>query len=46
MINFNTLPQTLTAAIGSVLISTMFIVASVGPVRAAPTIQSSAQAQA
>jgi hypothetical protein len=46
MINFNNLPQTLAAAIGSVLISTMFIVASVGPVQAAPTIQSSVQVQA
>lgn len=47
MISFNTLPQTITAAIGAIALSTMFVGASVGPVHAAPaqTAPASASAQ-
>lgn len=43
MINFNSLPHSITAAIGAVLMSTMFIGAAVGP--EALTGRSVAQAQ-
>jgi hypothetical protein len=45
MINLNSLPQTITAAIGAVALSTMFLAASVGPVHAAPTQTAQASAQ-
>jgi hypothetical protein len=48
MISFNTLPQTLTAAIGAIVLSTTLIAASVGPVQAGQIqqVQTSAQAHA
>ena len=48
MINFTNLPQTITAAIGAILISAAFVGASVGPVHASPvqTAQASAQVHA
>jgi hypothetical protein len=48
MINFNTIPQTITAAIGAVLLSATFLSASVGPVHADQIHQprTSAQVQA
>jgi phosphoribosylcarboxyaminoimidazole (NCAIR) mutase len=48
MISFNNLPQTITAAVGAIVLSTMFLSASVGPVHAAPTqtAQISGQASA
>ena len=49
MINFNSVPQTITAAVGALFISTMFVTAAVGPVQAAPSataVQSSVQAHA
>jgi hypothetical protein len=45
MISFNNLPQTITAAVGAIALSTMFLAASVGPVHAAPTQTASASAQ-
>jgi len=45
MINFNTLPQTITAALGAIVLSTMFVAAAVGPVHAAPIQQAQASAQ-
>ncbi len=53
MINLNSLPHTVTAAVGALFISTLFVVAAVGPVHAsditrmAPAqVQPSAQANA
>ena len=52
MINFNNLPQTITAAVGAILISAVFVSASVGPVHAdqlrgeQASVQTSAQANA
>jgi len=45
---FNTLPQTITAALGAIVLSTMFLGASVGPVQASQIhqVQTSAQAHA
>ena len=48
MINFNTLPQSVAAALGAIVLSVTFLSASVGPVHADqlhPT-QTSAQASA
>ena len=45
MINFTSLPHSVTAAIGAVLISTMFIGAAIGP-GVAQASQTSAQASA
>ena len=44
MINFNS--QTITAAVGALFISTMFVSAAVGPVNAAPSATASAQSSA
>jgi hypothetical protein len=46
MINFNTLPQTITAAIGAIVLSTTFVAASVGPVHAEQIHQAPISAQA
>jgi hypothetical protein len=46
MIKFNTLPQTITAAIGAIVLSTTFVAASVGPVQAAQIHQAQTSAQA
>jgi len=53
MINLNSLPHTVTAAIGALFISTLFVVAAVGPVHVSDIaqtttaqVQSSAQANA
>ena len=52
MTRFNSLPHSITAAVGALFISTLFVVATVGPahaVEAAPTrtaVTSSAQAHA
>jgi hypothetical protein len=48
MINFNTIPQTITAAIGALVLSATFLSASVGPVHADQIHQpqTSAQVQA
>ena len=47
MINFNTIPQTITAAIGAIILSATFLSASVGPVHADQLHpQTSAQVQA
>ena len=46
MTKFTTLPQTITAAIGAIILSTMFVSASVGPVQAAQLTQTQASAQA
>ena len=53
MINLNSLSHSVTAAVGALFISTLFVVAAVGPVRAADAspiasvqIQPSAQAHA
>ena len=47
MINFNTIPQTITAALGAILLSATFLSASVGPVHADQLHpQTSAQVQA
>jgi len=45
MISFNNLPQTITAAVGAIALSTMFLSAAVGPVHAAPTLTAQASAQ-
>jgi hypothetical protein len=45
MINFNTIPQTITAAIGAIILSATFLSASVGPVHADQLHQPSASAQ-
>ena len=48
MINFTSIPQTITAAIGAILLSATFLSASVGPVHADQihSVHSSAQAHA
>ena len=48
MFNINTLPQTITAAIGAVVLSTMFVSSAIGPVHASQiaSVQTSAQAHA
>ena len=46
MINFNTIPQTITAAIGALVISATFLSASVGPVHANQIHQTQTSAQA
>jgi hypothetical protein len=48
MININTIPQTITAAIGAVILSATFLSAAVGPVDASRLHQpqTSAQVQA
>jgi hypothetical protein len=49
MTNFTNLPKTITAAIGAVFISTLFVVATVGPVvpaAASATASASVQANA
>ena len=48
MINFNTIPQTITAAIGAIILSATFLSAAVGPVHADQLHQpqTSAQVQA
>ena len=45
MINFTTIPQTVTAAIGAILLSATFLSASFGPVHADQLHQPSASAQ-
>jgi hypothetical protein len=45
MINFTSIPQTITAAVGAVLLSVTFLSASVGPVHADQLHQPSASAQ-
>jgi hypothetical protein len=48
MISFNTIPQTITAAVGAIVLSATFLSASVGPVHADQIHkpQTSAQVQA
>jgi hypothetical protein len=48
MINFTSIPQTITAAIGAVVLSATFLSASIGPVHADQLrpVQVSAQASA
>jgi hypothetical protein len=48
MISFNTIPQTITAAVGAIILSATFLSASVGPVHADQLHQpqTSAQVQA
>jgi hypothetical protein len=46
MINFNTLTQTVTAALGAIVLSTALVAASVGPVQAAQIAQITTSAQA
>ena len=46
MTKFTTLPQTITAAVGAIILSTMFVGASVGPVQAAQITQTQTSAQA
>ena len=45
MINFTTIPQTITAAVGAILLSVTFLSASVGPVHADQLHQPQASAQ-
>ena len=45
MISFTTIPQTVTAAIGAILLSATFLSASVGPVHADQLHQPQASAQ-
>ena len=45
MINFTTIPQTVTAAIGAILLSATFLSASFGPVHADQLHQPQASAQ-
>jgi hypothetical protein len=45
MINFNTITQTLTAAVGAIVLSATFLSASVGPVHADQLHQPLASAQ-
>ena len=45
MINFNTLPQTITAAVGAIVLSTMFLGAAIGPVHGASTQTAQVSAQ-
>ncbi len=46
MINFNTIPQTITAAVGAIILSATFLSASVGPVHADQFHQTETSAQA
>ena len=48
MINFNNIPQTITAAVGAIILSATFLSASIGPVHADQLHQpqTSAQVQA
>ena len=45
MINFTTLTQTITAAIGAVVLSSMFLAASVGPIDPGQIRQAQTSAQ-
>jgi len=45
MISFNTIPQTITAAVGAIVLSATFLSASVGPVHADQIHQHAASAQ-
>ena len=45
MISFNTIPQTITAAVGAILLSATFLSAAVGPVDVNQPHQSSTSAQ-
>ena len=45
MINFTTIPQTITAAIGAILLSATFLSASIGPGHADQLHQPQASAQ-
>ena len=46
MISFNTIPQTITAAVGAIILSATFLSASVGPVHADQFHQPQTSAQA
>jgi len=46
MISFNTIPQTITAAVGAIVLSATFLSASVGPVHANQLHQPQTSAQA
>ena len=46
MISFNTIPQTITAAVGAIVLSATFLSASVGPVHAEQLHQHQPSAQA
>jgi len=46
MISFNTIPQTITAAVGAIVLSATFLSASVGPVHANQIHQTQTSAQA
>jgi hypothetical protein len=46
MINFTSIPQTITAAVGALLLSATFLSASVGPVHADQLHQPQTSAQA
>ena len=45
MINFNNIPQTITAAVGAIILSATFLSASVGPVHADQLHQPQTSAQ-
>jgi hypothetical protein len=45
MISFNTIPQTITAAVGAIILSATFLSASVGPVHADQLHQPQTSAQ-
>jgi hypothetical protein len=45
MINFTSIPQTITAAVGAIVLSATFLSASVGPVHADQLYQPQASAQ-
>ena len=46
MISLNTIPQTITAAVGAIILSATFLSASFGPVHAAQLHQPKTSAQA
>ena len=46
MISFNTIPQTITAAVGAIILSATFLSAAVGPVHADQLHQPQTSAQA
>ena len=46
MINFNAIPQTITAAVGAIILSATFLSASFGPVHADQFHQTETSAQA
>jgi len=46
MINFTTIPQTITAAVGAIILSATFLSASFGPVHADQFRQTQTSAQA